>query len=271
MTEKQSRELTLVAYFLSRCGATIPGKRSPAPPSVLGVQTWNRAYAMFYGRLGAGRTFMVFRNSLRNARDDFDGHLDSGRIGWRAKGTEGDEHRPPRLLPKQKQDAVDAWRLRSDDELWRAVRQYADDTVQFVGSSVLLDLAAELDPEKPAIVARTEGGRKVIVSIRIERDPSLRAAAIRLHGTTCMVCGFSFAEMYGAWGDGFAVVHHLQPLGISDADERETNSATDLAVLCANCHCMVHRRRNVALTLDELRAKVCWTYPPAFPVLRRQL
>jgi 5-methylcytosine-specific restriction protein A len=268
MTERQSRELTLVAYFLSRCGAIVPGKRSPAPPRVLGVQTWNRAYAMFYGRLGAGRTFMVFRNSLRNARDDFDGHLDSGRIGWRAKGTEGDDHRPPRPLPKQKQDAVDTWRSRSDDELWRAVRQFADDTVQFVGSSVLLDLAAELDPEKPAIIVRTEGGRKVIVSIRVERDPSLRAAAIKLHGTTCMVCGFSFAEMYGAWGAGFAVVHHLQPLGGSESDTRETDPAVDLAVLCANCHCMVHRKRNVALTLDELRAKLRCAFPLAVAALK---
>lgn len=37
---------------------------------------------------------------------------------------------------------------------------------------------------------------------------------------------------------------------------RETDPKLDLAELCANCHCMVHRRRDTVLTLDELRAKL---------------
>jgi 5-methylcytosine-specific restriction protein A len=33
----------------------------------------------------------------------------------------------------------------------------------------------------------------------------------------------------------------------------EINPATDLAILCSNCHRMIHRKPKLALTLDELR------------------
>jgi 5-methylcytosine-specific restriction protein A len=248
--------MTLVAYFLSRCGAPREGKRVPAPPAALGVETWSRAYAMFYGKLGAGRTWTVFRNSLKNARDDFDSHTPSGRVGWREKGSEGASDRPPRPLPLLKQRLIDHWESRSDEELWNAVKPFADQAVQSIGELVLADLAAELDPEPSAILLRTEGGLKVIVSIRVERDPTLRAAALAVHGTKCSVCGFSFEAMYGEWGKGFAVVHHLQPLAASKGEERNTDPASDLAVLCANCHCMVHRKKGVVLTLEELKRKL---------------
>jgi predicted HNH restriction endonuclease len=220
---------------------------------------------MFYRKLGDGRTFAVFRNSMKNVRDYFDSHINSGRVGWRAKGSEGGENRPPRPLSKQTKDVIDAWKSRSDEELWEAVRQYADQGVQFVGDAILSDLAAELDPERTVILAKTEGGRKVVVSIRVERDPSLRAAAISLHGTKCAVCGFCFFEMYGSWGDGFVVVHHLVPFGTGGPAERPTNPATDLVVVCANCHCMIHRKKNTALTVDELKTKLRCTFRSGFP------
>ena len=82
--------------------------------------------------------------------------------------------------------------------------------------------------------ARTEGGRKVYVSHRRERNPQLRRAAIEIHGTDCMVCGFNFETAYGALGKGFIEVHHVTPL--SDAGLTRTDPNIDLVVLCANCH-----------------------------------
>ena len=84
-----------------------------------------------------------------------------------------------------------------------------------ISGSVLADLEAELEPDEE-IRARTEGGRKVIISTRVERDPSLRSAAIRLHGTQCVVCKFEFGQVYGEWGEGFIEVHHIVPLGDDD-------------------------------------------------------
>jgi hypothetical protein len=49
---------------------------------VLGCVKWADAYDRFYDACGQGRTRQQFRNTLKNARDLFDSHLPSGRIGW---------------------------------------------------------------------------------------------------------------------------------------------------------------------------------------------
>ncbi len=54
-------------------------------------------------------------------------------------------------------------------------------------------------------------------------------------------CGFDFQKVYGKLGKGFAVVHHLFPLARGDDDGRET-LLKDLAVVCGNCHLMIHRK-----------------------------
>ncbi len=52
-------------------------------------------------------------------------------------------------------------------------------------------------------------------------------------------CGFDFAKRYGALGEGYAQVHHLLPLSKSPKEGREI-TLKDLAVVCANCHVMIH-------------------------------
>ena len=66
----------------------------------------------------------------------------------------------------------------------------------------------------------------------------------------CEGCGFDFAQFYGHTGIGFAEVHHLVPL-----HTRERPGPTrqkDLAIVCANCHRMIHRARPW-LTMQGLR------------------
>ena len=102
--------------------------------------------------------------------------------------------------------------------------------------------------------ARTEGGKKVFVSARRERDRKLRADALSLHGFDCMACGFNFRKFYGEIGKDFIEVHHVVPL--SEAGRTETNPETDLIVLCANCHRIIHRRNGICLSLDELKGRI---------------
>ncbi len=52
-------------------------------------------------------------------------------------------------------------------------------------------------------------------------------------------CDFDFRERYGELGDGYAQVHHLRLL--ADADKPVRTRLEDLAVVCANCHAMIHR------------------------------
>ncbi len=85
-----------------------------------------------------------------------------------------------------------------------------------------------------------------------ERSPKLRAAAILAHGTTCMACGFDFEKMYGEHGTGYIEVHHLKP--VSDLKkETKVDPKTEMAVVCSNCHRMIHRKRDKVLSLEELK------------------
>lgn len=102
----------------------------------------------------------------------------------------------------------------------------------------------------------TEGGKKVYISKKAERNIKLREKAISIHGTTCKVCAFNFEEIYGIWGKGFIEVHHLIPLGTGDNQIRITDPKKDLIVLCANCHRMVHRKKGITLTVEELKQKL---------------
>ena len=90
----------------------------------------------------------------------------------------------------------------------------------------------------------------------VERNPALRAAALRVHGHGCMVCGFEFGRAYGARGAGFAEVHHLKPLESLRGKTVLTNPVTDVAVLCSNCHRMVHRGDDAPISIGQLRTEL---------------
>jgi 5-methylcytosine-specific restriction protein A len=94
------------------------------------------------------------------------------------------------------------------------------------------------------------------MSKRIERNAALRAKALEVHGLDCMACGLNFHKTYGKWGEGFAEVHHLKPLHLASGAKVTTDPTSDLLVLCSNCHRMVHRKANLALTLEELQEKL---------------
>lgn len=97
-----------------------------------------------------------------------------------------------------------------------------------------------------------EGQQRLVFTTRYERKPQLRSQAIKIHGTTCMACGFNFEEVYGIRGKDYIEVHHIKPLSQND-ESVEVDPASDLIVVCANCHRIIHRKRNEILSLDELK------------------
>lgn len=99
---------------------------------------------------------------------------------------------------------------------------------------------------------KTEGKKLVMFSTRYERSSENREAAIKYHGTKCMVCGFDFEETYGEIGRGYIEVHHVVPISNTE-QETIINPCEDLVCLCANCHRMIHRKRNAILSVNELR------------------
>jgi 5-methylcytosine-specific restriction protein A len=76
---------------------------------------------------------------------------------------------------------------------------------------------------------------------RIERNAGLAKKVKQLQGYTCKVCGTNFESRYGVIGHGFIEAHHLKPLASLKGKKVAMDPATDFAVLCANCHRMIHR------------------------------
>jgi 5-methylcytosine-specific restriction protein A len=77
-----------------------------------------------------------------------------------------------------------------------------------------------------------------------ERKPALREKKIRSvqargEALACEACGFDFGQTYGDRGQGFIECHHVEPL--HQTGERAT-TIRDLALLCSNCHRMIHRK-----------------------------
>jgi predicted HNH restriction endonuclease len=229
---ERSFSMLIASYYLARCGTRLTDEPA-SPPKALEAETWQTAYDIFYDAMGDGRTPSQFRNSLKNARDTFDTLFDNGRIGWI------DKDGKPTSMSNSFRRVHDEWKSRSDEEL--------EAFVLSLQSGMPLGVNQQVVPTE----ARTEGGERVFVSVRYERDSNLRGDALRLHGLACMACGFEFEKTYGQFGAGFAEVHHMMPL--AEAGTRKTDPSTDLVVLCANCHRMVHRKRGICLSLDELK------------------
>ncbi|MFD5831276.1 HNH endonuclease [Lentzea sp. NPDC060358] len=116
-----------------------------------------------------------------------------------------------------------------------------------------LPVPPDLDEEE----ATREGRLLLRRHLARERDPKLRAkkieAALAEHSClACEVCEFDFERVYGDRGKRYAEVHHKTPLHVSGPTSTRLR---DLAVLCANCHRMIHRGTRW-LTPDELRELV---------------
>ena len=90
----------------------------------------------------------------------------------------------------------------------------------------------------------SEGGRRLVSHPMRERNHAIveakKAAVLSSTGRlSCEVCGFDFSVTYGSLGEGFCEVHHRSPLSASNGSVNTT--LDDLAVLCSNCHRIIHR------------------------------
>lgn len=92
--------------------------------------------------------------------------------------------------------------------------------------------------------AEAEGTARLVSHLRRERNRAIveakKAETLNATGRLCCeVCGFDFSATYGALGEGFCEVHHLVPLSAST--DSVTTTLDDLAILCSNCHRIIHR------------------------------
>jgi 5-methylcytosine-specific restriction enzyme A len=99
-------------------------------------------------------------------------------------------------------------------------------------------------------LAAIEGALIRRLTVHRHRESALRLAKLEAARKAdpdgrlvCQVpgCGFDFdfEAKYGPIGVGYAEVHHLTPL--ASFSEESTTTLHDLAVVCSNCHRMIHR------------------------------
>ncbi len=110
-----SKEFWIVAFFLSKFGNKIQGKRT-APPIELNTNAWKAAYKYFYKRFGKGKSLKTFENSLKNCRDTYDGHTaTSERKGWK------DQKGNPVKLQALSRSVYSQYNSKNREKLWREI------------------------------------------------------------------------------------------------------------------------------------------------------
>ena len=74
----------------------------------------------------------------------------------------------------------------------------------------------------------------------------------------CETCGFDFSEVYGDVGRNFIEAHHMKP--VSEMKEGDKTQIENMAMLCSNCHRMVHRIRPWIFDKNELKSIIRVNY-----------
>lgn len=110
-------------------------------------------------------------------------------------------------------------------------------------------------PEADEASAFPEGREKYRLHRSLERDPTIvrKAKEERLRRVgelRCEACDFSFRQVYGDMGTKFIEAHHIVP--VSEIRGKTKTKISDLALVCANCHRMLHRAKS-RITVAYLR------------------
>ena len=147
-----------------------------------------------------------------------------------------------------------------DNEIWD---EYSDDQERLrrVASTIrrIAELPETAAREKLETEEEASEGR-LLTQLHRLRERSARLAARKKQqvleefgALLCEACGFDFRSAYGERGRGFAECHHRIPLSELHPDQR--TRLEDLAIVCSNCHRMIHRRRPW-LTVQQVRGLI---------------
>jgi hypothetical protein len=198
----------------------------------------------------------VKENSVKNWRDEFDGlnpDPDRKRKGWDRKPT------PSRVYMKMQ---LDSWTYEQLSGLAKAVlgrsAEFSAQSVDELFGWAINGKDADTQEVVEAIaggvisfsesqdINAIEGGRKLVVHLRVERDPGIAKEAVRRHvrdsGPVCKLCVLNFSRRYqmGA-GEHCLEAHHKLPLSLRLVAAR--TNLDDFLVICPSCHRVIHKVR----------------------------
>jgi 5-methylcytosine-specific restriction enzyme A len=121
---------------------------------------------------------------------------------------------------------------------------------------------AFVDPdENDGMSEAAEGRMFTRLHVIRERNRALvaskRKSVLKANGKLfCEICDFDFEAKYGIRGRDFIECHHTRPIAALAVGGK--THINDLALVCSNCHRMIHRRQPW-LSLDELRNMIART------------
>jgi 5-methylcytosine-specific restriction protein A len=150
---------------------------------------------------------------------------------------------------------------KEEEIIWN---EFADDPARLQGLATAIvtalrndqDWKIESSPYDDGFCEAPEGRVLTRMHLTSERNRKLveRKKSIELSRTgrlVCEVCDFNFETRYGERGREFIEVHHTKP--VHTLENGATTKLDDLALVCANCHRMIHSAKPW-LELEQLRA-----------------
>jgi predicted HNH restriction endonuclease len=125
-----------------------------------------------------------------------------------------------------------------------------------VPSALAIDFLSFLQADGPATIrfaeeSDIEGTKTEIVRITGKRSRRLRNLAFQTARGVCSVCERDFSKVLNGRGVRVLQVHHRQQLAARDVPV--VTKESDLAVVCANCHLLLHFNPEKALSVEELQ------------------
>jgi len=129
--------------------------------------------------------------------------------------------------------------LPSENELVSDLRQMVALYGRLYELETLSDVASEESQIDVPLIFEDAG--KFRLHTRIERNAKLTQLVKKVRGHVCEVCSLNFEDSYGDIGKDYIEAHHLRPLSSLKGLRVAMDPLADFAVLCANCHRMVHR------------------------------
>lgn len=112
-------------------------------------------------------------------------------------------------------------------------------------------LPEEIDED----VSYPEGAKRKVTVNAYERSRPARQACLQHYGYKCIVCGFSFEEIYGEIGKNHIEVHHLVELSKAGPNYK-INHIQDLRPVCPNCHSVIHLSKPHPFTIEEVEKMI---------------
>lgn len=116
-------------------------------------------------------------------------------------------------------------------------------------------LVREFFSRDDGITEASEGARRLREIYTPERNRGLVEAklreSIRQYGKlACEVCDVDFVALYGSLGNGVIECHHIKQ--VKTFRHGHKTHINDLALLCANCHRVLHKGNKTIATLRSL-------------------